>query len=86
MPERGGMTQAWNGVQAALPVGWRLVTLAEGPRVADPEIRSEEWVAVARGPNPEQPGQPAPREYGHGANAIQALDDLANRLRRLREE
>ena len=85
MPDRG-MTQAWNGVQAALPLGWRLTTLALGPRAADPEIRSAEWVAVARGPDPEQPGQPAPREYGHGSHVIQALDDLANRLNQLREQ
>ena len=44
MPDRG-MTQAWNGVEAALPLGWRLTTLALGPRAADPEIRSAEWVA-----------------------------------------
>ena len=49
-----------------------------------PEIRSAEWVAVARGPDPEQPGQAVPREYGRGSNPIQALNDLANRLNRLR--
>ena len=31
MPERSGMTQAWNGVEAALPLGWRLTALAGIP-------------------------------------------------------
>jgi hypothetical protein len=46
-----GMTQSWIAAQATLPPEWHLMGVALGPREVDPQIRSESWVAWARGPN-----------------------------------
>jgi hypothetical protein len=51
--------------------------VALGPREADPVIRSETWVAWARGPNDE-------RVEGEGDAPVEALSDLANKLKPLR--
>jgi hypothetical protein len=49
--------------------------VVRGPREADPQIRSESWVAWARGPS----GQ---RVEGQAASAQGALDALANAMRK----
>jgi hypothetical protein len=49
--------------------------VVRGPREVDPQIRSESWVAWARGPN----GQ---RVEGQGDSAQGALDALADAMRK----
>jgi hypothetical protein len=71
------LTQSWTRAEASKPHGWTLRGVVLGPREADPVIRSETWVAWARGPNGE-------RVEGQGDNPEQALGDLANKLRPLR--
>ena len=70
----GKLTQAWTKASAALPLKWRLMGVVLGPREADPVIRSETWVAWARGPLGE-------RVEGQGTFPEQALRDLAEKLR-----
>ena len=48
------LTQAWTRAEAYKPNGWTLRGVVLGPRQADPVIRSETWVAWARGPNGER--------------------------------
>ena len=62
-----GMTQSWIAAMATLPPEWRLMGVALGPREVDPQIRSESWVAWARGPNGE-------RVDGQAGSAQGALD------------
>lgn len=73
------LTQAWNRAEAMKPLEWRIMGVVCGPRELDPVIRSENWVAWARGPN-------GAREQGSGSTPIEALLDLSNKLERLREE
>ena len=68
------LTQAWTRAEAHKQNGWTLRGVVLGPREADPVIRSETWVAWARGPNGE-------RVEGEGESPAQALSDLANKLR-----
>lgn len=75
--QEGKLTQAWTRASAALPLGWRLRGVVQGPREADPVIRSDSWVAFARGPEGE-------RMEGQGAYPVAALYDLAEKLRQLR--
>jgi hypothetical protein len=70
-----GLTGSWNPAMATLPPEWRLMGVARGPREVDPHIRSESWVAWARGPKGE-------RVEGQGESAEQALDDLTNVMRK----
>jgi hypothetical protein len=70
-----GLTQSWIAAEATLPPEWRLMGVARGPREVDPQIRSESWVAWARGPN----GQ---RADGQGESPMGALDALANAMRK----
>ena len=49
-----GMTQSWIAAEATLPPEWRLMGVVRGPREVDPQIRSESWVAWARGPKGER--------------------------------
>jgi hypothetical protein len=75
VPLLTGLSKAWTAAAAALPLGWRLMGVATGPRVADPATHSgDEWCAWARGPNGE-------KVEGRGAVAEQALNNLATRLR-----
>ena len=71
------LTQAWTRAEASKPHGWTLRGVVLGPREVDPVIRSETWVAWARGPNDE-------RVEGEGASAVMALAELANKLAPLR--
>lgn len=75
--QQGKLTHAWTKASASLPLEWRLMGVVLGPREADPVIRSESWVAWARGPKGE-------RAEGQGEFPEQALYDLAERLRQLR--
>jgi hypothetical protein len=70
-----GLTQSWIAAEATLPPDWGLTGVALGPRKVDPQIRSESWVAWARGPN----GQ---RADGQGESPAGALDALANAMRK----
>jgi hypothetical protein len=70
-----GLTQSWIAAEATLPPEWHLMGVARGPREVDPQIRSESWVAWARGPK----GQ---RADGQGESPTGALDALANAMRK----
>ena len=72
---KAGLTQSWIAAEATLPPEWRLMGVARGPREVDPQIRSESWVAWARGAN----GQ---RVDGQGQSPSGALDALANAMRK----
>jgi hypothetical protein len=65
--------------ETSLPHQWSIRGVALGPRQADPVIRSETWVAWARGPNGE-------RVEGEGDSPEQAMADLANELRPIRSD
>jgi hypothetical protein len=45
------LTRAWTTAEAALPLKWRIKGLVEGPHEVSPVIRSQDWVAYARGPD-----------------------------------
>jgi hypothetical protein len=72
---KAGLTQSWIAAEATLPPEWGLMGVARGPREVDPQIRSESWVAWARGPHGE-------RVDGHADSAQGALDALANAMRK----
>jgi hypothetical protein len=72
MPE-AGLTESWNAAEAALPVGWELMGVVRGPRDADPQIRSEAWVAWMRSPE-------GIRVEGEGDSPEQALSALAENM------
>jgi hypothetical protein len=72
---KAGLTGSWIAAMATLPPEWRLMGVVLGPREVDPQIRSESWVAWARGPN----GQ---RADGQGESPAGALDALANAMRK----
>ena len=73
------LTQAWTRAEAVKPDGWRLMGVVLGPREVDPVIRSESWLAWARGPAGE-------RAEGIGPYPESALTDLANKLSLLRRD
>ena len=87
MPPLAGMSKAWTHASAALPLGWQLRGLVKGPREADPQITSEEWVAWARpDPDTELPRHVPPSVEGYGQTPAQALNALTRRLRELSAE
>ena len=63
---KAGLTQSWIAAEATLPPEWRLMGVARGPREVDPQIRSESWVAWARGPMASEP----PAKASHRPRAI----------------
>ncbi len=65
-----GLSQAWVGASAALPIGWRLdgLTRSDG---------SDRWRAWASGPKGE-------RIEGEGEGPVSALNALARELEPLR--
>lgn len=71
MAPLGALSQAWVEVQAALPLGWRLMALVRQPD-------SDNWQATAAGP---LDGQTV---HGRGAQPDQALRRLADELRRIK--
>ena len=46
-----GVTQAWADAEAGLPDGWHLDGLRCASAGLAPDLRSEEWIAVALGPD-----------------------------------
>ncbi len=73
-PKAGRLTQDWTAAEATLPRDWRLMGVVRGPREVDPAIRSESWVAWARGPAGE-------RVDGQGDTPDGALRDFVKRMR-----
>jgi hypothetical protein len=71
------LTQAWTRAEASKPLGWTLQGGVLGPREVDPHVRSEKWVAWARGPIGE-------RVEGEGEIPEQALVDPATKLKAIR--
>jgi hypothetical protein len=78
------MSKAWTAAEASLPNGWELRGLVLGPRVADPAIDGAHWVAWARAKEDSKDASLPPAE-GSGESPDQALNDLAERLRKLRK-
>jgi hypothetical protein len=76
MPGAKDLTAAWRAAAAAKASDFTLLGVARGPRVADPHIEDESWVAWARGP------KDLPME-GTGSSPEEALRDLAGRIRAL---
>jgi len=73
MTESDELTAAWNRATAALPVGWTLDRLQCASASLAAEHRSEDWIAVAIGPDGE--------ERSHRAtDAAAALTGLAASL------
>lgn len=70
-----GLTEAWKAATAATPAKWRVLGVAVGPRVADPAIEDERWVAWARGPEDDPPVE------GYGDSPEEALMALAEALK-----
>jgi hypothetical protein len=67
----GVLSMAWVAVEAALPLGWRLMAVVRQPD-------SDDWQATAAGP---LDGQTV---HGRGGQPDQALRRLAEELRRIR--
>lgn len=84
MPPLAGLSKAWTEAEASLPLGWELRGLVLGPRIADPAIDGAHWVAWARAKDESKDAALPPAE-GSGDSPDQALNDLAKRLRALRQ-
>jgi hypothetical protein len=69
------LTKAWQAAASAAPKDWQVMGVARGPRIADPAIEDDGWVAWARGPADDPPVE------GRGGSPEAALDDLAERLK-----
>lgn len=52
--DTNAMTQAWADAEAKLPAGWQLDGLRCASTGLTPDKRSEEWIAVAIGPDGEE--------------------------------
>jgi hypothetical protein len=65
------LTAAWNRTQARLPEGWRLDGLRCASTGLLPAERSDDWIAVAVGPDGTEQTHRAP-------GAIAALEGLAD--------
>ena len=63
MPDIPDLTAAWTAAQSHLPDGWRVETLRCASTSLRPEDRSDDWIAVALGPDGEErtarAGEPA---------------------------
>lgn len=77
MPTGKNLTEAWREAAAAEPSDWTIHGVVRGPRVADPAIEDERWVAWARGPGDDPPVE------GSGDSPEDALLSLANALKSL---
>ena len=67
------LNEAWARVQAALPEGWVLEGLRCASIGLDPSQRSDDWIAVAVGPDGVERQAQAPQP-------IEALEALAQEL------
>jgi len=68
------MAAAWLAAQAQLPDGWALDSVQCASTGLAPEDRSDDWVAVAVGPNGEE-------RRSRAADPVGALAALANSFR-----
>jgi hypothetical protein len=64
------LTSAWRRAQAALPEGWTLDSLRCASSGLAEEERSDDWMAVAVGPDGQE-------RRARAADPIAALEDLA---------
>ena len=69
------LAQEWTAASGAARRGWTIRGLVRGPRLADPPIDGNRWVAWAQGPEGEAAIE------GSGASPEQAVHDLVKRLR-----
>jgi hypothetical protein len=67
--ETPDLTSAWNAAEAALPAGWRLDGLRCDSRGLTPELRSDDWRAVAISTDGRERSASAPDP----ADALEAL-------------
>ncbi len=70
------VSRAWATSQERLPDGWTLEGLRCASADLSVESRSDDWVAVAIGPNDEQRSHQA-------ADAVSALEDLTESFDRV---
>lgn len=63
------LTEAWRRTEAALPSGWTLDSLRCASEGLAPELRSDDWIAVALGPG-------GVERRSRAADPIAALDGL----------
>jgi len=63
------LTEAWRLTQSALPPGWNLDSLRCASEGLTPELRSDDWVAVAIGPN-------GAERHARDVDPIAALEEL----------
>jgi hypothetical protein len=67
-------TEAWRRTEAALPVGWTLEGLRCASEGLAVEQRSDDWIAVALGPDGQERHSPA-------ADTVAALEGLIVAIR-----
>jgi len=53
-PDPDDLGDAWRRTEAALPDGWQLDGLRCASEGLAPDQRSDDWIAVARGPDGEE--------------------------------
>jgi len=68
------MTEVWVRTEASLPLGWWIDSLRCASNGLAPHLRSDRWIAIAKGPEDET-------IEGEGGSADQAMANLANKLR-----
>jgi hypothetical protein len=71
MTESEQLTGAWMDTEAHLPEGWTLGGLRCASTGLDPAERSDDWIAVAVGPDQEE-------RRARAADPIEALAELAS--------
>lgn len=82
MPALTGISRAWVAAQAALPLGWELLGVVKGPRVADPQVNSPDWCAWAKPRSDAAASAGEAVAVGLGQTPEAALSRLAENLRR----
>jgi hypothetical protein len=55
--------EAWARTQAALPVGWTVDSLGCASTGLSPDERSDDWIAISRGPHGEERAYRAPDPF-----------------------
>jgi hypothetical protein len=69
--DKSDLTQAWRRVEAALPAGWQLDSLRCASHGLSPDQRSDDWIAIARGPGGEE-------RCSRAGDPVAALDGLTS--------
>ena len=73
MTEAPSLTTAWTAAQSHLPDGWQLTALRCASTSLLEEDRSDDWLAIAVGPQGEE-------RIARGSGPVEALFDLVDSL------